>query len=203
MNVKIITGPIPYDLTALFQKQDGDYIIGVDQGCELLIKNNIYFDLALGDFDSIQNSEIEKINKYAKKILKYPQVKNQTDSMIALEEAIKLQPKSIEMYGGIGKRFDHSYANLLLIMKYDIKIITESVTMYGLKPGKYSISNDFQYISLFALKDVTELSLSGFKYELNNHNLSINDPLCISNEGSGIISFSSGFLLVIHQNESK
>jgi thiamine pyrophosphokinase len=70
-----------------------------------------------------------------------------------------------------------------------------------LDPGEYEIENKFKYISFFAIEDVKDLTIKGFLYELNNIDLSTEDPLCISNELEGSISFKEGLLLVIHQNE--
>ena len=65
----------------------------------------------------------------------------------------------------------------------------------------YEIENEFKYISFFAIEDVSNLTLKGFKYELKDIQLSTEDPLCISNENEGRLSFKEGLLLVVHQNE--
>ena len=51
------------------------------------------------------------------------------------------------------------------------------------------------------IEDVKQLTLQDFEYELSNYDLNIEDPLCVSNKGKGIISFTEGSLLVIHQKE--
>jgi thiamine pyrophosphokinase len=107
----------------------------------------------------------------------------------------------ITIYGGLGNRIDHSIANIMLLKLGDIKIVTENEIMYVLDPGTYVINNKYDYISFFAVEDIVGLNLKDFEYELNDYDLSTEDPLCISNKGKGTVSFEEGLLLVIHQKE--
>ncbi len=61
MKCRIVTGPRNFDLSKIFKRDDEDFIIGADQGALLLASNDIYFDLALGDFDSVTEKELELI----------------------------------------------------------------------------------------------------------------------------------------------
>lgn len=200
MKCNIVTGPNNYNLRNIFTK-DNTFTIGADIGAYMLSECEIHFDLALGDFDSVTPLELEKIKKYAKEVLEYPVKKNRTDTFIAIEEALKRGFTDITIYGGIGKRIDHTYANIKILELGDIKIVTENEILYTLDPNIYEIYNTYDYISLFALEDVKKLTLHGFEYELENYDLTINDPLCISNKGKGTLSFTEGLLLVIHQKE--
>ena len=85
----------------------------------------------------------------------------------------------------------------------DAKIIMKNndSIMYMLQPGTYEVNNPYKYVSFFAVDTVFELTLKGFKYEVKDIKLTKDNPLCISNEGNGTISFIIGTLLVIHQNE--
>jgi len=201
MIVKLFTGPLNYNVSNLYQKDESEYIIGVDQGCKLLIENGITIDLALGDFDSLSESDDEILSKHSKSIKKFESVKDYTDTFLALKEALELNHTEIVIFGGIGKRFDHTFANLNLLKLGNIKMINDTTEMYMLDPGTYEIENAHKFISFFAIEDVENLTLNGFKYELDNIRLDIDDPLCISNEGSGTLSFSKGLLLVVSVND--
>ena len=200
MKCNIVTGPNNYELKSMFTV-DETFTIGADIGAYILSKNEIEFDLALGDFDSVSPYEFEKIQKYAKEVKEYPIKKDRTDTFLAVEEALKRGFNDITIYGGLGGRMDHTYANILLLKLGDIKIVSENEVMYILDPNTYEINNTFNYISFFALEDVKGLTLHGFNYELNNYDLSEDDPLCVSNTGKGTVSFKEGTLLVIHQKE--
>ena len=60
------------------------------------------------------------------------------------------------------------------------------------------------FYSFFALEDVEDLSLKGFKYELDNYFLSHTSPLGVSNEivkEEATLSYSKGKLLLIKTKE--
>ncbi len=200
MKCNIVTGPNNYDLKKIYE-MDNTYTIGADIGAYILAKCEVKFELALGDFDSVTPYELDQIKFYAGEILEYPEKKNSTDTYLAVEEAMKRGYDDITIYGGIGKRIDHSLANIMLLKLGDIKIVTETEIMYVIDPGTYEIENEYKYVSFFAQEDVKRLSLTGFEYELDNYDLDVNDPLCVSNKGKGTVSFTEGSLLVIHQKE--
>lgn len=200
MKCNIVTGPNNYDLKEIF-KADGTFTIGADIGAYILAKHEVKFDLALGDFDSVTPFELDSIKRFARELLEYPIKKNATDTYLAVEEAFKRGYDDITIYGGIGKRIDHTLANIMLLKLGDIKIVTDTEVMYMVDPGTYEINNEFNYISFFAVEDVVQLNLKGFEYELTDYSLTVDDPLCISNKGKGTISFKEGSLLVIHQKE--
>lgn len=201
MIVKIFTGPLNYNLVELYHPDQNEFLIGVDQGAMIAIKHNLKLDVAIGDFDSVSKDELHEIKNHSKTIKTFQQVKNYTDTFLALKYAIELDAEEIVIYGGLGGRFDHTFANLNLLKLGKISLVNNTTKAYMLDPGTYKIENDYKYISFFAIEDVTELSLIGFKYELDNIELDVNNPLCISNEGSGTLKFTKGLLLVIHQNE--
>lgn len=201
MIIKIFTGPLNYDVKSLYEKEEKEYIIGVDQACKYLLDNNIKIDLALGDFDSLEEGYLDKIKSSSRTTKIYDSVKDYTDTFLAINEALSIPHSEIIVYGGLGKRFDHSYANLNLLKLGNITLQNNDTKMYVLNPGSYYIENKFKYVSFFGIEDVFNLTLQGFKYDVFNKTLEVDDPICISNEGSGAVSFSAGLLLVIEQKD--
>lgn len=201
MIVKIFTGPLNYDIKTLYNKDEYEYIIGVDQGCKQLLDANIKIDLALGDFDSSAKQDIQKIVDKSKKTIVHNKIKDYTDTFNAVKEALLLDHDEVIIYGGIGNRFDHTFANVNLLKLGNIKIVNDESMLYMLDPGEYKIDNTYNYISFFAIEDVSGLSLSGFKYPLDDILLNVDNPLCISNEGSGVVRFNTGLLLVVQTND--
>ncbi len=201
MIIKIFTGPNNYDISSLYNKEDNEYIIGVDIGAYLLAVSNINIDLSIGDFDSVDNNQFELIKKQSKEVKIFEEKKDYTDTYLALQTALSMDYDEIVIYGGTGGRFDHGFANMNLLKLGKVSIVSNDILMYMLDPGKYEIENKFKYISFFAIEDIKELFLKGFKYEINNIDLSTEDPLCISNEKEGTVSFKEGLLLVVHQDE--
>lgn len=186
--------------------KDYQYIVGVDKGALNALKANINIDYAIGDFDSVSNDEYNYICQKTNCIKLNP-IKDETDTLEALRYASSIS-NDITIFGGIkGNRIEHFIANLNLFHKYnEIKIIDDN-SMIFLQKNSFSLNmKDYKYVSLFAFdSDVLGLSLSGFKYELENYNLKKFDSLCISNEAyeNPIVTFDSGTLLVILSKEDK
>lgn len=201
MIIKIFTGPLNYSVKKVYKEENNELIIGVDSGCMHLLNSGVTPDIGIGDFDSVTDDEYKIIKSKIKNLKTFDKIKDYTDTYLAVKEALKFKHTEIIIYGGIGERIDHTFANVNLLKLGNITLVDESTQMYMLDPGIYQIDSDFKYISFFAIEDVKGLTLKGFKYELNKINLDNFDPLCISNEGSGSLEFEEGLLLVINQNE--
>lgn len=201
MIVKIFTAPLTYDVSVLYKKEDTEYLIGVDSACKMLLDADIIPDLGIGDFDSVTPNELNLIKSQIKNLKQFSKVKDFTDTYLAVKEAIELNAEKIIIYGGLGLRVDHTYANINLLKLGPITMIDQITKIYMLDPGTHTIENDYKYVSFFAIEDVKNMTVADFKYELTNIDLDTFDPLCISNEGSGILSFDEGLLMIIHQNE--
>lgn len=175
------------------------YVIGVDKGALFCYSNNINMDVAIGDFDSINKESLSAI-KATNKIIKLNPIKDETDTMAALN--LVSDYNEIVIYGGIkGDRIEHFYANLLLLKKYSqIKMIDDNSLIFTTdKDISFSKSN-YKYYSIFSLDDDTILSTSGFKYNLTDFNLLTENPLGISNElieDVGNVFVKKGRILII------
>ena len=176
-------------------------IVGVDRGALNAINQGINLDIAIGDFDSVNENEFELINKNSKKLIKLNRIKDETDTF----EAINLVKDCDEIIilGGIkGNRIEHFYANLMLLNKYNNLKIIDDNSLIEIKNKPFKPNLDYKYISIFSLDDNNIISLSGFKYNLDKYNLKINNPLCISNEiiANPYIDIN-GKILIIYSNE--
>ncbi len=180
------------------------YVIGVDEGAYVAIRNNVKLDVAIGDFDSIDPEKLAYI-KGKTKVIQLPQEKNETDTMAALK--LCKDATRIIILGGIqGKRIEHFIANLILMENYPkVEMLDNNSHMY-IMDSSFSIKkNDYKFISFFALRE-TRLTLEGFSYPLNNYILKNNDPLTISNELTspmGIVTIKDGRVLVIQSKEDR
>ena len=176
------------------------YVVGVDKGAYNAYLNNINLDLAIGDFDSTTNEEYKCIEKIAKEVIKLNPIKDETDTAMAIKY---LENKFDEIYilGGIsGKRIEHFLANVITLCNSPkIKIIDDNY-LIECKNTNFIPNFDYRYISFFSLDNDTRLTLKGFKYNLDNYNLKIFDPLCISNEiiDEALVQIHSGKILVIY-----
>lgn len=106
----IIVGSVKNDAFKVKEKAPDTLYIAADGGYEQMKGCGISPDVLLGDFDSLADKTDfpEKTE-----IIKYPIEKDDTDTLLAVKEAIKRGCDEITLYGALGgERFDHSIATL-------------------------------------------------------------------------------------------
>lgn len=195
MIVNIFAPPTPYRI-----KTEADYTIAVESAALFLAEKNHPVDLIVGDFDSSDLNAIQM--RYPNTpIHEHAAMKDETDTMLAVIEALKKDPTTVYLYTNAGVRLDHMLANLRLLSMGPIVLVNDHIRAYTLHPGTHPIETVHPYVSLFAAPSVEGLTLTGFKYSLNDADLIYTDTLGISNEGNGEISFKSGILLVIESRD--
>ncbi len=180
---------------------DADYIICADGGYDHAKAAGIVPDILVGDFDSVS----EDISEFSRKV-KLPCEKDETDGLYALRFAFSKGAKQVVFYGGLGDRYDHSYANICLLyhaMVRDIPmVLTDGKTEVYLTDHYLKLKKTPKTtVSVYAFSDVCEgVSLKGLKYPLENALLDKYNIIGTSNEFvSEIAEFQveSGNLLII------
>ncbi|MFS0643537.1 thiamine diphosphokinase [Siminovitchia sp. 179-K 8D1 HS] len=183
---------------------------GVDLGVRTIILAGIAPHIAVGDFDSVSEEEWQQIEKKVPAIHKFRPEKDETDMELALMWAASQEPDKIVIFGGTGGRLDHFLANAFMMAGYKQKypaitfeLIDKNNVLSVVLPGSYSLERDplKKYVSFIPVfNKVTGLTLTGFKYPLNDHTVPPGSSLCISNElieKTGHFSFEKGILMVI------
>jgi|SRR5699024_3330538 len=189
-----------------------DYWIGCDRGSLYLLANHLPLDLAIGDFDSVDEKELKKIKTAAKQIQFHPVEKDLTDLELAINQAINIGAEELIIFGVSGGRKDHELAAIFLLEQLAREhvrstIIDRQNIISFYLPGKHRISTDQKYnkVSFLALTEhVTGLTLTQFYYELKETTIRRGDSLTLSNhliEQPGYFSFDSGILIVIKSSE--
>lgn len=206
--VIISNGGISQKIT--FEDQN-NFIVAVDGGYSCIRKQKLKCGLVIGDLDSIAKSDISAIRKSGIELLRFPKDKDYTDTELAIKEMIKRGFGKIILIGVIGKRIDHTLANILLLEKYsdskaEIKIIDNNNEIAILKNCKKAVgkSKKYKYISFISLTDFSTLSLTGFKYNLKNKKIRRGDTLCVSNEQKGAkaeVTVHKGKILMIRSRD--
>lgn len=196
---------------ALSEIRQGDILIGADRGSLFLIQHGYIPDLALGDFDSVSPEELEAVHSTSRQFLSCdPVMKDLTDTEMALDYALEMNPAYIEIFGALGTRFDHSLANVHLLAKaLQHKVsctITDERNQITLTDGSTEVRQSrFTHVSLLPLTpEVTGVTLEGFQYPLYNATLTIGHSLGISNvlvDKTGRITIKTGQLLVMQSRD--
>lgn len=214
MGVIAIVGDGPQDdLPHLKQYEaEVDIWIGADRGALAIINEGLVLHEAIGDFDSVTNEEREVIFSKALHKQTYAAAKDATDLELALEQAFFLQAKTIYLFGVTGGRFDHTFINvqfLYNILKQDCRgiIVDRYNEIELLEAGVHTVyrKKRYQYVSFVPFTEkVTNISLSGFRYPLENYDEIWGTTRLISNEfveDKGKLSFSNGLLLMVQSRD--
>ena len=190
-------GPSP-----IFIRPDA-FVIAADGGLEKLNHAGISPDLVMGDFDSLAS------NPEGDNVLLFPKDKNDTDTLLAIKEALKRGYEKIYISGGIGGRLDHTIANIQSLI-FANKLGAEAylcgdgeiVTVINGRKAEFSETCQ-GYISVFCLgESCIGVNIDGLKYSVNGASLSNMFPIGVSNEFIGkraVISAENGMLALIWQ----
>ena len=191
----------------------GQNIIAGDRGLEALYQLKIIPNHVVGDFDSVSPEILEFYKKQSQIIFhKFNAEKDNTDTDIALQLAIRLKSSKITIMGALGKRMDHAIANIHILKDaLEANIPCQMIDEYN---RIYLINKEMtlekekvygKYVSLIPLTSIVEgLSLTGFKYPLKDYTLPIGTSLGISNEIIGDtahIEMKNGILIVIESRD--
>ena len=98
---------------SILEKEENQYVIGVDRGMEFLCRHQILPNYIVGDFDSVK----KEIGDYYRNetnvpIREFNPVKDASDTEIAIRLAMTLGAKEILILGATGGRIDHLWANV-------------------------------------------------------------------------------------------
>jgi thiamine pyrophosphokinase len=174
-----------------------------------LVRSGIRPALALGDFDSVTAEELEEIRHGSEAVDGYDAIdKDWTDTELAFRWALERKPREIVMLGALGTRFDHSLANVhLLLQAAEAGVpcrIVDACNEVALAMGEQTTvvrRSRFRQVSLLPLSpSVAGITLDGFQYPLHDATLRIGQSLGISNvllAEEGTIRVREGWLLVI------
>ena len=195
MNAIIITGgDIDLSLLESYISQNRYATVrSVDAAVKKLEEINKMPNVMVGDFDTLTDeSRLEHYAGLGVEIVRHNPVKDFSDSELAIDWAYKRNISEIVVFGALGRRFDHTFANILLLQKY--KKLGVDITIIDRFNRIYVKSNPFilekrsvwgKYISFFAIREKVLIeSLTGVAYPVENKYLdNIESPsLFISNE---------------------
>ncbi|MBN1620162.1 thiamine diphosphokinase [candidate division WOR-3 bacterium] len=183
-----------------------DIIIAADGGYRALEEIGIEPHFLIGDMDSLSYENIP--DKTVKMIS--PEQKDKSDSELAVDFALTKKPDLIVLVNAFGKRPDHLFSNLTLLLKSPKKILMRDnewtiTAVSGPCSLRMIKSRREQLFSIFPFGETLKgLSIKGFKYELDNFNL---EPcsrglsnVLISDENN--LSISNGTALIFTVTEA-
>ena len=159
-------------------------IIAVDSGIEHLLNLSLDPNTLIGDLDSISKKSLDEVKKNGVKILAFNSNKDQTDFELALNYLEEAEKSKVYIIGGESGEIDHLISIFLLIPS---KSFFENIIwLYGDKRiifrQKIELNiKKFTKFSIIPLSDLTNLSIDGAEWNLDNKDIQFGETLTLRN----------------------
>ena len=159
-------------------------IIAVDSGIEHLLNLSLNPNTLIGDLDSISKKSLDEVKKNGVKILAFNSNKDQTDFELALNYLEEAEKSKVYIIGGESGEIDHLISIFLLIPS---KSYFENIIwLYGDKRiiFRQKIELNIKKLTKFSiipLSDLTNLSIDGAEWNLDNKDIQFGETLTLRN----------------------
>ncbi len=199
--------PICYIIGAMepgevvFSSQRPAMVIAADGGLAHLERRGIVPDLIVGDFDSLGRIP------HGDNVARHPVEKDDTDMLLAVKAGLERGCRDFVLYGGLGGRLDHIYANLQTLVYLAQRgasgyLVGNGTVSSAVKDGALTFSARHRgTISVFCPGEAARgVDLTGLYYPLRDGILTSGLPLGVSNRFIGeaaAVSVRDGTLLVM------
>lgn len=196
MKIAVISPGVPKNIKGIVNIDE--YVVyACDDAVSELLRQGIKIDLAIGDFDSLQDHDLLK----GLKTIKLNKKKDFSDTSYAINHAYNHSNKVVLIGGIKGSRVDHFLANVVLLDKYkNLVMFDDTNKLYILEKGTHNIyKENYDYLTILPVTN-SIISISGTKYILNKKELEAYDTLGLSNEivrDKATIEIDQGKVLVV------
>ena len=159
-------------------------IIAVDSGIEHLLNLSLNPNTLIGDLDSISKKSLDEVKKNGVKILAFNSNKDQTDFELALNYLEEAEKSKVYIIGGESGEIDHLISIFLLIPS---KSFFENIIwLYGDKKiiFRQKLELNIKKLTKFSvipLTDLTNLSIDGAEWNLDNKDIQFGETLTLRN----------------------
>lgn len=184
-----------------------DLVLCADGGIRHALALGLTPDLLLGDFDSAAPELLAEAEARGVPVHRVPVEKDQTDTHLALEEALARGATEVLLVGAIGDRLDHTVANLLLLPgmpgNVPVTVLDAKNVVRLLRPGgRLTVTGEpGEFLSLLPLSpEAKGVVVEGVKWPLDGATLRWGQSLGISNQladAEAFVAVREGYLLVI------
>ncbi len=200
----LIFGAAPieqYDYIRPYLDLQHKIVIAADGGLRHTAALGLIPDVIIGDMDSFREKDVP-----AGAIL-FPTRKDDTDMMLAIKKGLAMGAEEFFLFGGMGGRFDHTYANiqsLAYLLQFGKRgwLLDENHKICLLTEGSLTLSPEYKYLSVFAYGGTCSgITITGAEYNLDDAVLEPDFPLGVSNQHAAgqtmRVSVQNGTLLII------
>ncbi|MCY3947373.1 MAG: thiamine diphosphokinase, partial [Anaerolineaceae bacterium] len=165
-------------------------------------------DVVIGDMDSIDSGELERLQAGGAQVLRHPADKDETDLELALKWAAARAYRRLRVFGAFGNRLDQTLANVQLLAleelrDCDLQLLDGRQRVRLLRPGAHEISGAAgDTISLLPLQGAAGgIASEGLRWELKDETLAPGPARGVSNRLTGArarLRLREGLLVLVH-----
>ena len=189
-----------------------DLIIAADGGARQCQRLGITPDVIIGDFDSIDQAELQEFERVGAQIIRHPARKDYTDLELALLHAKSIGVTHVNIFGALGLRWDQTLANMLLPASSELSGLkiclidgNQEITVFQAGDSYQINGKPGDTVSLIPLNaEAGGVSTEGLEYPLKDESLAFGATRGVSNvvrQENASVRLEKGSLLcvVIHQ----
>jgi thiamine pyrophosphokinase len=187
-------------------------VIAADGGARQAAQLGLTVDVVVGDGDSLSPGEAAELRAAGAEFITHPRAKEQSDTELAVIEALSRGARRIAVLGAFGgRRLEHTLANILLLASpplagRDVALVDESTTVRVMGdggPAELLIDGAAgDYVSLLPLSERVEgVTTGGLAFPLLDEDLLQGPTRGLSNEmttSKASVRCRAGRLAVIH-----
>lgn len=180
--------------------RESDFFIYCDCGLRHMDALGRKADLVIGDFDSYRGARPNV------KTITLPVAKDDTDTIYAVKEGLRLGFSDFLLLGAVGGRFDHSMANVSALLYLDrlgkqASLLDDHSEMRVVS-SHAEIADDCRFFSLLALGGAAKgVTITGAKFPLDRAEIPCDYQYGVSNEvlpgETAYVTVEEGALLLV------
>ncbi len=185
---------------------NADLIIAADGGAQHCRALGLLPDVLIGDFDSLSPALRSELEAQRVRFVTHPAQKDQTDFELAVLHAKEAGADEITVLAGLGLRWDHSMANLLLVVQLQfaqlqITFLQGEQRLHILRGASTLAAKTGERVSLLPLaSDAVGVTTKGLTYPLQSETLQLGSSRGVSNVAeidSPEVTVQQGLLLCV------
>lgn len=187
-----------------------DLVIAADGGAAALLREGRRPALALGDLDSLDDTQLDALASMGVELRRFPRAKDKTDLELALLHAVAIGGTRIDVLGALGGRWDHTLANVMMLAMPElagrrVRLLDERQQLYLVRDQAVLEGQHGDTLSLLPLTPTVHgVATRGLLYPLQDATLHFERARGISNvllEPPGLVSLREGLLLIVQHDD--
>lgn len=193
--------------------QPDDFLIAVDGGLKHLRALGLDPHLLIGDLDSVDPSDVSRLQSLGVRVEKFPVHKDETDLELAVAEALRAGCARLLILGALGGRLDMTLGNIFLLglpelEQVDARLEDGLEEVFLIQPGEGGAvihGQPGERVSLLPFAGPARgIRTAGLYYPLKGETLYLERTRGISNkmlETQARVTLESGRLICIHTRQ--